>query len=469
MNLDDGDEQPLALWRRILLWTPGETGRGLRYCLLFTGSMLLIWGPAITYLKYAKPVFTSKWTLILPGTGINTSVSLDNIGKATTSSLSAYGGNSISPKSNYKSIAGSYSVLAAAAKAMEMDVTEFGKPRIKLLDQTSLIFFKVKGGSGEQAQKKSFALYESLEALLSRLRSDEIQRRENSVQVMLSGFRQKLQQTRDKLLAYQAQSEMVVVEQFSQLTSSLEQVKLQLIDLRASQAHHEGEKNRLIWVLKLNAEQASSALMLQTDLVFQENNVQYAQASALLARQSLRMGENHPEVVKTRTSWLAAKQQLEQRAVQLIGKRSKRTLLRLMLSSDVTRGALFERLIVLDAKSKGVSAKIKQLQQLIKEMVRRLNKDTEAVAALDDLQRNHQIAEAVFTSALARIDTGKTDIYASYPLIQMLTPPSVPKKPTTPNPLFVFIGAGLATSISLFGMLILWTRKPWLRKILLNE
>lgn len=79
-----------------------------------------------------------------------------------------------------------------------------------------------------------------------------------------------------------------------------------------------------------------------------------------------------------------------------------------------------------------------------------------------------QIAEAVFTSALARIDTGKSDVYASYLLIQMLTPPSKLEKPTTPNPVYVFLGAGVATSISLFAMLILWIRKPWLRKILLN-
>ncbi|NOQ76467.1 MAG: hypothetical protein GQ475_01475, partial [Methylococcaceae bacterium] len=385
------------------------------------------------------------------------------------SSLSAYGGNSISPKVNYKSIAESHSVLSPAAKAMKMDIETFGKPRIKLVDQTSLIFFEVKGTSAELAQQKSMALYEALEALLSQLRNDEIKRREGSVQFMLTGFREKLKQTRDQLLQYQAQSEMVAVEQFSQLTRSLEQVKLKLIDLKAELASLLGERNRLINILKLNAEQASAALVLQTDLVFQENSQYYAQAAAMLARQSVKMGENHPQVVKTRDRWLAAKQQLEQRALLLIGKRKRQTLIRLMLAPDNIRGGLFERLIVLDSEYKGVKAKITQLKQLINEMRQRLTNDTKSVATLDDLQRNHQIAEAVFTSALARIDTGKTDVYASYPLIQMLTPPSTPNKPTTPNPLFVYLGAGTATSISLFGMLILWTRKPWLRKILLSE
>jgi len=459
----------LALWRRVLLWTPGDTGRGWRYCLLFGLSMLLIWGPSITYLEIAKPVFTSKWTLILPGTGINTSINIENIGQATTSSLSAYGGNSISPKVNYKSIAESQSVLMPAAKAMKMDIETFGKPRIKLVDQTSLIFFEVKGSSAEIAKQKSMALYEALETLLSQLRNDEIKRREDSVQFMLTGFREKLKQTRDQLLQYQAQSEMVAVEQFSQLTSSLEQVKLKLIDLKAELASLLGERNRLIHILKLNAEQAAAALVLQTDLVFQANSQYYAQAAALLARQTVKKGDNHPEVVKTHDRWLAAKKQLEQRALLLIGKRKSQTLIRLMLAPDKIRGGLFERLIGLDSEYKGVKAKIAQLKQLIDDMRQRLANDTKSVATLDDLQRNHQIAEAVFTSALARIDTGKTDVYASYPLIQMLTPPSTPNKPTTPNPLFVYLGGGVATLISLFGMLILWTRKPWLRKILLSE
>jgi len=469
MSHDDNHSQPLAFWKKILLWTPGETGRGLRYCLLFSLTMLLIWAPSIIYLKYAKPVFTSKWTLILPGTGVNTSVNLENIGQATSSSLSAYGGNSISPKVNYKSIAESSSVVGPAAKVMDMDIETFGKPRIKLVDQTSLIYFEVKGASAEQAQKKSFALYDALESLLTQLRNDEIQRREGSVQRMLTGFREKLQVARDQLLAYQATSKMVTVEQFDQLTVSLEQVRLQLVGLKGDQASQTGEKNRLVSVLKLNAEQAAAALMLQTDLVFQENIQHYARAAALLARQSLKMGENHPEVVKTRDTWLAAKQQLEKRALALIGKQESKTLVRLMLSPDKTRGALFERLIVLDAENKGIKAKINTLKQLVSGMNQRLNNDTKLVANLDDLKRNHQIAEAVFTSALARIDTGKSDVYASYPLIQMLTPPSAPIKPTTPNPMFVFLGAGIATSISLFGILILWTRKPWLRKILLSE
>jgi uncharacterized protein involved in exopolysaccharide biosynthesis len=152
----------------------------------------------------------------------------------------------------------------------------------------------------------------------------------------------------------------------------------------------------------------------------------------------------------------------------LIGNQDIALLNKLTLSTNQTRGALFEKLILVDSQAKGITDKIARLEQQIVEMTERFNKDTKSAATLDDLKRDHQIAEAVFTAALARIDTGKTDVYASYPLIQLLNPPNAPIKPTSPNRLFVFLGAGAATLICMFGMLVLWTRKPWLQKILLN-
>ncbi|MBT8116017.1 MAG: hypothetical protein KJP04_11570, partial [Arenicella sp.] len=53
---------------------------------------------------------------------------------------------------------------------------------------------------------------------------------------------------------------------------------------------------------------------------------------------------------------------------------------------------------------------------------------TEVAATLADLQRDHQIAEAIFSSALAKLDTSRLDIYATYPLTQLLTQPGATLK-----------------------------------------
>ena len=53
----------------------------------------------------------------------------------------------------------------------------------------------------------------------------------------------------------------------------------------------------------------------------------------------------------------------------------------------------------------------------------RIKSQTINAAKLADLQRDHQIAEAIFSSALAKLDTSRLDIYSTYPLTQLLTHP----------------------------------------------
>jgi len=57
------------------------------------------------------------------------------------------------------------------------------------------------------------------------------------------------------------------------------------------------------------------------------------------------------------------------------------------------------------------------------EYLQRIKESTKDAAKLADLQRAHQIAEAIFSSALAKLDTSRLDIYATYPLTQLLTQP----------------------------------------------
>ena len=83
-----------------------------------------------------------------------------------------------------------------------------------------------------------------------------------------------------------------------------------------------------------------------------------------------------------------------------------------------------------------------------------------AAAKLDDLTRAHQVAEAVFRSAMARIDTNKTDLFASYPLIQTVESPFTPDNPTSPMVVFSIFGAIAATVLYLMGLALACLRLP---------
>ena len=87
---------------------------------------------------------------------------------------------------------------------------------------------------------------------------------------------------------------------------------------------------------------------------------------------------------------------------------------------------------------------------------------------LADLMRDLRVAEAVFSSALARLDTNKSDPFASYPLVQILEAPSLPREKSAPSSLLAIAGGVGATLFTLLGFLLLWLRQPIIRKLLPN-
>ena len=97
------------------------------------------------------------------------------------------------------------------------------------------------------------------------------------------------------------------------------------------------------------------------------------------------------------------------------------------------------------------------------ERVVKLSKDASHLA---DLRRDVQVAEAVFSSALARIGTNKSDIFASYPMVQPLEAPAEPVRPRSPQPLLAIGGAVFATLTLVFSLVLTWIRTALLRRLL---
>jgi uncharacterized protein involved in exopolysaccharide biosynthesis len=85
---------------------------------------------------------------------------------------------------------------------------------------------------------------------------------------------------------------------------------------------------------------------------------------------------------------------------------------------------------------------------------------------LDSLLRDHQVAETVFASALARIDTNRTDVFASYPLTQTVEMPALPGSPATPSKKFIALGTIAGMVFYAIGLALLWIRLPIIRALL---
>jgi hypothetical protein len=98
-----------------------------------------IWCSAILYLKLKAPTYTSGWAVNVPGNVAQARVSLPEIGQTSFESSSPYSISTQDPRQNYKFLAESEAVIRGAATQLDMTPEEFGKPKVKIGDSTSII------------------------------------------------------------------------------------------------------------------------------------------------------------------------------------------------------------------------------------------------------------------------------------------------------------------------------------------
>ncbi|BAZ13299.1 hypothetical protein NIES4071_51380 [Calothrix sp. NIES-4071] len=440
-----------------------KQGRWQRYLLLGLATNVAFWSSALFYLKVTPPTYTSSSAVNLPGAASNANVSLPGIGQASYENSSPYAiGSSQDPRENYKFIAESEPVLKAAAAQLNMSSGEFGKPQIKVLVNTSVMTVEFKGASPQEAKNKSLAFYKALETRLNELRTQEAIRRDVGFQEGLNSSQKKLQSAQKNLSQYKARSGLSSDDQIKNLTTNIEQLRRQRAEILASQQQASTRLKELSTNLKLSAPQATDAFVLQTDQIFQQNFKNYSDASAALVVLESKFLPNHPTVIAERAKRDAAQKALLDRSQSLLGQPvSLATLKQLNLNStnsSTARETLFQQLVTVQAEQKGLTAQAEALNQQIAQLENRLKNLAQQESKLDDLKRDMQVAEAVFSTTLTRLDIGKSNAFGSYPLIQIVAEPSLPDTPTGPKKSYVYLGAGVGSFLSTTGVVLLWLR-----------
>jgi uncharacterized protein involved in exopolysaccharide biosynthesis len=472
MNRSSSHRPPEPSWRQRLLHRAVH-GSGLSpaqrwaaYLVVLMAALMMTWLPIGLFVALIPVSYSSQWDLILPGSGSGLAVSLESVGQASATAASPYTSHSIDPKVNYKALAENASVLRSAAAELGMSMAEFGKPRIKLVDQTALMQFRINAPSAQLAQRKSLALYNALQRELERLRADEAQQRENAVNLMLESYNENLRETQQRILDYQSRSRIVSLEQFTELTMNLERSRIELGRLQAEHASVEGRLNSLMRVLGATPREAATIHMLQQDALFQQLATQWSAAVTKLSEYRNQWGKKHPAVIEARDNHDKLHRQLRQRLATL-GPESLLTTDRLIALSS-GNAVLFTQMVELASSEQGMRQQIATLKQNIIEQNRLLEESTTDASTLEDLKRKHQVATAVMTTALAKLDIGKSDHFSAYPLLQLLTSPTLPEKPDNLARNLALAGGLGATLFVIIGLLLLWNRKPYLRKLAKN-
>jgi uncharacterized protein involved in exopolysaccharide biosynthesis len=441
------------------------------YLFLWLVANGTLWSVPIVYLKATSPTYTSEWKIVLSAAKSSTNVDVPGIGQAVTSSDSPFSSQSSDPRQNYKYLAETDEVLEIAANQLNMSVQKFGKARIKVLDNTTLMQFQIKGNTPQEAREKALALHEALEAKIDQLRKEEIAQQNRILKVVLNSAEHKLQTSQQRLSDYKARSRLSSTDQLRDISLNLEGLRRQRAETAAKLQEAQENFRQLSASLGLSPQQAVDALELQSNQLFQQYLADYSKATAAVVNLSAKYLPNHPAVIDKQKEKDVAQAALLQKARSLLGYSISPAILeQLNLSSSsssgtsLERAALFQQLIALYAQQQGLEASAQELTRQTTQLESRLTSLSLQSSQLESLQRDVRIGEAVFSSTLTRLDLNKSNISASYPPILIFSKPNLPDKPSSPKSKFALLGAVMGSFFVTAGMTLLWLRKRKIRQ-----
>lgn len=441
-------------------------GRLLRYLFVLTIGWVGILALAAAFFFLTPKTYSSGFTLILPGAGSSASVNLDSLGQATSNTASPFGSQSLSPTENYKKLLQSYRLRGKVASILDLPLSEVSAPSIKLANQTKLMYVSVKADSPEASKDLADAWLMSFEVELDALRDEEQDLREMAYRETLAGFEDSVRETQSKIISFQTEHGLISVEQFSDLVGQTETLRIELERAQADMDVAGSEVMRLSRILGISADEAMDILTLVSDSAFQSLIEAHSSATTTRSELADMFGPNHPDVISATQELSGLNKGLFDRGRLLIGFEDFASLDRAYYTSKGERSSLIAKLVEAAVSLAGVQKRRDAMREQLKNTQLRVEELAVPATELDGLLRDHQVAETVFASALARIDTNRTDVFASYPLTQTVEVPALPGSPSTPSKKFIALGTIAGMLFYAIGLALLWIRLPIIRALL---
>jgi len=436
------------------------------YSIIFFVGIVLIWAPVLLFVTTAPPVYNSSWTIIIPGTQVGASVDLVNVGEAYTDVKTPYGGNSFSPGVNFKMIMSSISVMKAAADSLGYTVEEYGKPKIQVTDQAATLEVVFSGDTPEIAQEKSQALYNAFHAELDELRKDEVNARRAGSVEQLEAYRQEAVMARKALAEFRDQSIVVSADQYRAMVGTASNLEESLVKARVDKDAITSRLESMAETLGVDAYRAADVMLLRQDKFVQALSSEYATMQAEYIEQASVLGAKHPKVVHARARANAARFSMIERVRTVVGDVDEK-----MLSSYIPDplgddGQLYKEIVSFEAERKALNQEIMSSEQILAEMRGRIAVAGTDLDTLEKLETEHQTATTILVSATANLDLGRSNIYATYPLTQVLVEPTLPEKPKRLLKLLALLGGIIGTGLIVLSIIVVKYRDRWRQLIL---
>ncbi|MGI9479388.1 MAG: hypothetical protein ACR2PI_21980 [Hyphomicrobiaceae bacterium] len=330
-----------------------------------------------------------------------------------------------------------------------------------MIDETSLMNFRMSARSPELAREKARALLAAFEKQLDVLRRDEIERRSAFARQNLKVYRANLEKARQTMLDYKRISGLQSIEQFKESSLSAELLRRKL-------AEEHGELTRLVTLhetlvqrVGLTPKQAAEGVRLASDPAFGRLAKVFGENSADVSQSNLRFGPNHPKLAIMRMKADGALRKLRDIARDA-GLSSSADLRKLvMVAANSNQSDLFRDIVANESKLAGKRDAVQTLERQLGDLDTKIEKMGKYATRLEALKKEHLVAEAVYTSAAARLDIGRTDLFESYPMVQVLAQPSLPENRSQPRLSYAVAAGLLGTIFILMAWGAAWVRSKF--------
>lgn len=443
----------------------GDMGRLPRYAGLALIGVAAIWAPIAGYLAKAPLRYTSSASLILPGSGASASVNLEQIGQASSAAPSPFSSSSVSPTETYKRLLAADRILTQAGKRMQMARKDFGTPKIELVDQTGLIRLDMVGNSPEDAQARTQALLAAFFAELDMLRQDEKTQRADSEDTAIADYQVTVATTRAEVARLQAETGLVSAQQYAVMVEENDRLTTRVADLEVEHTKAARSVAALEAALGLDAELAAATLKLQSDAEYMALVTEMSDSAAALSELRAAFGPEHPLRRAGEDRAATANARAEARAARLTGLAAA-DLARIDVAHAAERAGLLRDLVTAAADEHGLAAELAGQKDRARRSQQQVAGLMGAAARLEDGERDFRVAETVLASTMARSKTAKADLYASYPLVQVLEDPSLPMQSSSPKRMLAMVAGVAATLFLVIGLVLSWIRLSLINRLL---
>lgn len=428
-------------------------------------TLISVWAvTAFAYIVMPR-TYTSEYTLFIPGTGQSTSMNLESIGQAATYTTSPFSSNRVSPTENYKRLISTERVMENAALLANRDRDEFPKLQIKLVDSTNFITVKLTAGSAKDATEKATFAYEGFQKTLNELRNEEMARRQEAYGASLSTYKNALIEARRNIIEVQAEAGLVSLDQYNEIVVHVAKLEQEALSIEAALADKAAKLDSLSSIINTSPELAAAAIKLRSDVEFQQLVALYSEKIVDLTEKRYQFGENHPLRVALEKDTKALSSRIASKGASVTGLPADEILSLVEMSTSDVQAQKLNDLLSFSIDKAGLESELDMISQQIDTQKAKIKDLIGTASALDDLQRDHQVAEAIFSSAIARNDTSRSDIFTAYPLIQMIEPPSIPTEPSNPSFKLTVALCIMATICILMAFTLAWLRRPLIESV----